>query len=84
MNTSTSADSKGVTGAMRWQESNWVGWVDSEGVRRTARPIEALGKRASMGRKAPSSAKATAGGGGIVPTYETIIAYWYRMSSDYL
>jgi len=38
-----------------WQESNWVGAEDFEGVRRTTWPIEALGKRASMVRTAPSS-----------------------------
>jgi len=52
MNTSTSVDSKEVTGAKCLQESNWVGWVDSEGVRRTARraPIvrRARKKRADL------------------------------------
>jgi hypothetical protein len=42
----------GATGAICLQESNWVRWVDFEGVRRTAWPIEALGKRASMAGKA--------------------------------
>jgi hypothetical protein len=36
INTSVSADSKEVTGAMYWLESNWVGDEDLEGVRRTA------------------------------------------------
>jgi hypothetical protein len=62
MNTSTSADSKGVTGAMCWQESNCVGWADSEGVRRTARRADIVRGAPSFPTRSESAiAKATAG-----------------------
>src|SRR5882724_5278360 len=49
-----SVAAKRVTGVDCWRESNCVGWKDSGDVRRTTWPIEALGKRASMDRGAPS------------------------------
>jgi len=45
---------KGLTRTKCWRESNCVGGEDFGGVRRTIWPIEALGKRASMVRRAPS------------------------------
>ncbi len=58
---SISVAAKGLMGAGCWRESNGLGCEDFGGVRRTAWAIEALGKRAGMGGRAPSSAKATAG-----------------------
>jgi len=49
---SISVAAKGLTRTKRWRESNRVGAEDFEGVRRTAWPIEALGKRAHMVRGA--------------------------------
>jgi hypothetical protein len=49
-----SVAAKGLTGAECWRESNWEGQEDFGGVRRTT-------WRASMVRRAPSSAKAAAG-----------------------
>src|SRR6266446_3050094 len=36
---------KGLRRTKCWRESNWMGWEDFGGVRRTTWPIEALGKR---------------------------------------
>jgi hypothetical protein len=47
-----SADSKRVIGAICLQEGKQPGSADSKGVRRTAWPIEALGKRGRMVRRA--------------------------------
>ena len=46
---------KGLTRSKCWRESNWEGWEDFGGIRRTTWPIEALGKRAGMVRRAHSS-----------------------------
>ena len=48
---SISVAAKGLTGASYWRESNWVGWEDLEGVRRTAR-------REAIRSEAPSTAGA--------------------------
>jgi hypothetical protein len=73
MNTSIGVDSKGVMDPGCWQESNWGGPEDFEGVRRTA--WRAHGSQGTLlrqvyGGQAEESCRLN----------ETIIAYWYRMS----
>src|SRR6267142_3562119 len=57
---SISVAAKGLMGANRWRKSNWVGWEDFGGVRRTSWPIEALRKREAIKGEAPSMAGAGA------------------------
>jgi len=68
---SISVVAKGLMEAKCWRGSNDLGWEGFGEVRRTAWPIEALGKRAGM---------AYQGGEESCRPNEAIIAYRYRMS----